>query len=272
MIIAQLSDTHIAKVGAKIGEECQTAAHLARAVAHLNNLPARPDLVIITGDCVDKGSAEEYQRLRELLRPLKMPFYLIPGNHDDRVQLRQAFGTQGDEEMTDFIQYVVNCGEVRLLALDTNIPGEDGGYLCQQRLDWLAAQLAAESSRPTIIFLHHPPFVTGITSLDNMGLAGKEALGEIVARHSNIERIVAGHVHCALQRRFYGSIALTCPSTAHQVFLDLKRPECLSMVMETPACLIHAWQPATGLVTHTSLIGDFGPVKEVFDGIKWLPL
>jgi 3',5'-cyclic-AMP phosphodiesterase len=271
MIIAQISDPHITQVGGKADRKYETAVHLQRAVAHLARLPAPPDVVLVTGDCVDGGSVLEYERFRDLLRPLTMPVYAIPGNHDDRGHLREVFGTQGTTPMACFIQYVVDEWPVRLIALDTNVPGHHEGYLCAERLCWLEERLAEAPGRPTVIFLHHPPFPTGLAVLDHMGLEGANALGAIIARHPQVERIVAGHVHCTMQRRFHGTLPITCPSTAHQLFLDLQRPERLAVVMEPPACLLHVWSDTTGLVTHTSLIGEYGPVKELYDGEKWLP-
>src|SRR5690348_11969552 len=110
MIIAQISDTHITLPGTRVDTVCRTTSHLEQTVAHLNSLPALPDIVIITGDCTDKGKPEEYQRLKEILSPLKMPVYLIPGNHDDRNQFRQAIGSQGEQEMEGFVQYVIDRG------------------------------------------------------------------------------------------------------------------------------------------------------------------
>jgi 3',5'-cyclic AMP phosphodiesterase CpdA len=269
MIIAQISDPHITRPGAELDRTYATAEHLRRAVDHLLRLPARPDLVLLTGDCVDAGSAEEYERLRELLSPLTMPVYAVPGNHDDRQRLREAFGAQGTRPMAEFVQYVVEDWPVRLIGLDTNVPGEPGGRLCAERLGWLADRLAEQPARPTVIFMHHPPFRTGLHVLDAMGLDGSEALGAVVARHPNVERVLAGHVHRLMQRRFHGSVAMTCPSTAHQVHLDLQRPQRLAVVMEPPTCLLHAWDERSGLVTHASPIGKHGPVEEVHDGEKW---
>jgi Icc protein len=104
-----------------------------------------------------------------------------------------------------------------------------------------------------------------------MGLEGADAVGAIVARYPHVERIVAGHIHCAMQRRFQGTLAMTCPSTAHQMYLDLQRVERLAVVMEPPACLLHVWRETTGLVTYTSLIGEYGPGTAIHNGEKWLP-
>jgi Icc protein len=271
MIIAQISDSHITQVGGTADRKYATATHLQRAVAHLTRLPAPPDVVLVTGDCVDRGSVAEYERFRDLLRPLTMPVYVIPGNHDDRVHLREVFGTQGAKPMAGFVQYVVDEGPVRLIALDTNIPGHHAGHLCAERLRWLEERLAEAPARPTVIFLHHPPFPTGLQVFDQRGLEGAEAFGALVARSPNVERVVAGHIHCAMQRRFSGTLAMTCPSTAYEIFLDLQRVERLAVVMESPACLLHVWRETTGLVTYTSLIGEYGPVTEIREGGKSLP-
>ena len=271
MIIAQIRDSHITHVGGQADRQYATATHLQRAVAHLTRLPAPPDVVLVTGDCVDSGSVPEYERFRDLLRPLTMPVYVIPGNHDDRVQLGEVFGTQGAQPMAGFVQYVVDEWPVRLIALDTNIPGHHAGSLCAERLCWLAERPSEAPTRPTVIFLHHPPFPTGLQVFDQRGLEGAEAFGAMVARYPNVERVVAGHIHCALQRRFAGTLAMTCPSTAYQLCLDLQRVERLAVVMEPPACLLHVWRETAGLVTYTSLIGEYGPVTEIREGGKSLP-
>jgi len=270
MIIAQISDTHITGDDGHMERTYGTAGCLHRAVDHLNRLSLPPDLVMVSGDCVDGGTAAEYERFQELLRPLSMPVYVIPGNHDDRTQMGEIFGTQGDQAMDGFVQYVVDAGPLRLIALDTNILGEGGGRLCPQRLDWLDARLSEAPDRPTAIFLHHPPFNTGFAVMDEMGLVNAEDFGAIVARHPQIERVLAGHIHCAMQRRFHGTLAASCPSTATQIHLDFAHPDRLSVDQSAPACLLHSWHEATGLLTHTSYIGDPGPVDTVYDGEKWV--
>src|SRR5438045_2215019 len=104
MIIAQISDTHIVAPGKlfrcpvqgtapdaeRVYREFDTAAYLAQAVVALNALVPRPDVAVITGDLVDNGDPEEYEHSRAVLRPLAMPFFVIPGNHDARDPLRAA--------------------------------------------------------------------------------------------------------------------------------------------------------------------------------------
>jgi len=267
MIIAQLSDPHItlANGGADAATE-----HLQRAVAHLLALPSRPDVVLVTGDCVHHGQRAEYARFQELLRPLPMPVYVVPGNHDNREQMLEVFGPQGTHSLPGFVQYVVDGWPVRLLALDTHVPGRDDGYVCAARLQWLEERLSEAPTHPTIVFMHHPPVQIGLAVTDQMGLHDADALGAIVGRYPQVERIVAGHVHMSLLRRFAGTVVMTCPSTAHAMLPDLTRPERLAVVMEPPACLLHVWGKTTELMSYTSRIGDHGPVVELHDGTQWL--
>ena len=113
---------------------------------------------------------------------------------------------------------------------------------------------------PTVILMHHPPFVTGIGHMDNIGFAKAGELEGIVRRHPQIERILCGHLHRPIHVRFGGTVASTCPSPAHQVVLDLDPDAPSRFLMEPPSYQLHLWRDGTGLVSHTALIGDFaGP-------------
>jgi 3',5'-cyclic-AMP phosphodiesterase len=273
MLIAQISDTHILAPGelyaARIvpprpGAErayadVDTAACLIRAVAELNALAPLPDITVVTGDLVDHGEPAEYHHLRRLLAPLSMPVFVIAGNHDSRAPLRQAFGADGYLPADGFLHYTVEDYPLRLVALDTSIPGENGGSLCEERLSWLDAALAAAPDQPTLVLMHHPPFATGITYMDGYGLENSAALAEIVARHPQIERIACGHLHRAIDHRFAGTVAGTAPSTAHQIRLNLTPEAPLRFMFEPPGYQLHVWQEASGLVTHTAVFGDWRP-------------
>jgi 3',5'-cyclic AMP phosphodiesterase CpdA len=272
MLVAQISDTHILASGKlfrariatpapgadSIYAEIDTGDCLARAVAAINELVTLPDVTIVTGDLVDHGEAAEYDHFRHLLAPLRMPVFVIAGNHDSRAPLRAAFGTDGYLPPDGFLHYTVEDYPLRLVALDTSIPGENGGTLCEERLGWLDRTLAAAPDRPTLVLMHHPPFATGITFMDGYGLANIPALAEIVARHSQIERIACGHLHRAIERRFAGTVAGTAPSAAHQLHLDLRPGARLHFRFEPPGYQLHLWEAGSGLVTHTAVFGDWG--------------
>lgn len=259
MILCQISDTHIKAGRKRAYGVVDTAAMLEQCVAQVRGLPQRPDAVLLTGDLVDLGRADEYGLLRELLAPLDMPLYLMPGNHDERIALRQAFPEHKYlRQWEPFIQYSIDDFPVRLVALDTLIPGRGEGELCEARLDWLERTLAA-STAPTIVALHHPPFVTGIGHMDRVSLANIDGLAQIVARHPQVERVIAGHLHRPITVRFAGTVASTCPSPAHQVALDLDPTAADDFIMEPPAFQLHLWD-GRQLVTHTAYVGQFaGP-------------
>ena len=261
MLIAQISDTHIKPEGRLGYRRVDTALHLARCVEHVQRLTPVPDVVLVTGDLVDAGLDEEYTRLRRLLAPLPMPVYVIPGNHDARDPLRRAFGCDGYlPREGEYLHYVIDTHPLRLIGLDTLVPGESGGRLGPDRLAWLDARLAEAPQRPTLVFMHHPPFKTGIEGMDSQWLEDSEALGAVIRRHTHVEGVTCGHVHRAIHMRWCGTVVSTAPSSAHQVALDLRRPGVFGWVMEPPACLLHLWREGVGLVTHTSPVGEFpGP-------------
>ena len=260
MLIAQISDTHIKPEGRLAYERVDTAWHLGRCVAHLLALDPRPDIVLATGDLVDAGLVDEYRLLARLLAPLPMPVYLIPGNHDAREPLREVFAHHHYLPRAGFLHYAIDEHPLRLIGLDTLVPGQGGGVMDDERVRWLNARLAEAPRRPTLIFMHHPPFRTGIDRMDTQGVANADAMGKVIAQHPQVEAIVCGHLHRPIHTRWHGTVVTTAPSPAHQVALDLDKGDRLGWVMEPPACLLHWWREGAGLVTHTSYVGEFaGP-------------
>jgi 3',5'-cyclic AMP phosphodiesterase CpdA len=209
MLLCQISDPHIVPRGALAYGRVDTSSMLERCVAKVIAQPRLPDVTVVTGDLTDHATAEEYGTLRELLAPIaaRMPLYLAVGNHDDRDGLRAAFPEHAHLAGEDgFVQYVVDDFTVRLVVLDTLIPGAPGGRLCADRLRWLDATLAA-SKRPTIVAQHHPPLATGLTIMDAMALEDPAAEEAVIARHPQVERVICGHYHRNIQARFGGTIA-----------------------------------------------------------------
>lgn len=268
MIIVQITDTHIKPPGRLAYRRVDTAPFLERAVAAILALTPRPDVILATGDLVDAGDAEEYARLLGLLRPLDIPLFAVPGNHDERAGLAKAFPDLAARVGgSRFFHYTVEDWPVRLIAMDTVLPGSGAGEVCAERLGWLDARLAEQPDRPTIIFQHHPPFDTGIGHMDRLGLSGAEAMAAVVRRHPQVERVLCGHLHRPIQVRWAGTIASTAPSTAHQVALDLRDDAPSAFVMEPPGYQIHMWRADTGVVSHTAMVGDYdGPYPFFKDG------
>ena len=268
-LLGQISDLHIKTPGKLSYKVVDCAAMLSRCVDEILRLPQRPDALVVTGDLVDFGNADEYAHLRRLLAPLPMPYYLLPGNHDERGALRAGFPDHAYlRQWEPFIQYAIDDWPLRIVAIDTVIPGEGGGRLDEERLAWLDRVLNLQKSKPTVVVMHHPPFPTLIGHMDKVGLQGGDALAKVIARHPQVERVLCGHLHRPIQFRFAGTIAQTCPSPAHQVALDLAPDAKSQFEMEPPAFMLHAWREGVGVVSHTAFIGDFAGPYPFFDGDK----
>lgn len=264
MIIAQITDLHIKPPGRLAYRKVDTAQYLQRAVDYLNQLDPRPDVVVMTGDLVDAGSAVEYGRLREILTSLTIPFLLIPGNPDSRDPLRAAFpGHTWMKGHDGFIQYVVDDYPVRLIGLDTTEPERIGGILCETRLRWLDEQLT-QSDKPSVLFMHHPPFATATAYHDADRLENREGFAAVIGRHPHVKWVLCGHVHRGITVYWQGVPMSAISSTAHQLVLNLGQPSDLMFAMEPPACQLLVSSPE-GMIAHVCPIGTFDGPYPIFE-------
>jgi Icc protein len=261
--IAQISDLHIKPPGSLAYGRLDTAKALQRCVAALNEFTPKPDLVVISGDLADTPVPEEYDHLKRLLAPLQLPFVGIPGNHDSRELMRAAFPQAAYAFASGPLNQKVEVGGLDLVLLDSSVPGKPHGELDAPTLQWLDETLASKLDRPALLFLHHPPFITGIWHMDRQNLRNAGELASIVRRHPRVQLIAAGHVHRATLAMFAGVPTTICPAPNHAVDLDLAELRAPSFKVEPPAFHLHSWFPGEGfgsVVTHQVPIGDFdGP-------------
>jgi Icc protein len=263
VLLVQLSDPHIVEAGELLLGGIDTASFLRAAVQHVNGLDPQPDLVLLTGDLVNEGRPAQYDHLGRLLEPLQAPYHLVPGNHDLTEDLREAFPLQVHGEPGGRADGVIE-GPLRVITLDSSRYPEPGGSLDAEQLEWLDQTLTSAPDQPAVVAVHHPPFATGIKHMDTMALdaASSAALASVIAEHPQVERVLSGHLHRSIGRRFAGTIALTAPSTAHAVQLDLGDGQA-AWNHEPPAMLLHLLMPAGGVVTHLEVSGDHRPVSFV---------
>jgi 3',5'-cyclic AMP phosphodiesterase CpdA len=263
VLIAQISDLHIKPPGSLAYGRVDTASALERCVAALNAFRPRPDLVVISGDLADTPTAEEYEHLKRLLAQLELPFVGIPGNHDSRELMRAAFPLADYAFASGPLNQRVEIGGLDLVLLDSSVAGKPHGELDAATLQWLAATLASSPDRPALLFLHHPPFATGIWHMDRQNLLNAGELATVVKRHPRVQLIACGHVHRATLAMFAGVPSTICPAPNHAVDLDLAQLREPSFKVEPPAFHLHSWFPGEGfgsVVTHQVPIGDFdGP-------------
>lgn len=257
MIIAQLSDPHVTVRGSDFDKLYHTAGKLKRAIDVVNKMAPQPDFIFLTGDLVNRGGTDEYTVLKKLIDRCEMPVYLGVGNHDDREALIKYFPDHNYLPKKGFIQYVIEQEGLRMIMLDTNIPGKPNGTLCKERLDWLDKTLKESPDIPTAIFMHHPPIKTGIIAMDKMGFLDADSFGEVVKDHKQINRIFCGHVHRSIQGNFHGIPVQICPSTSHKVLLHLLANEKLATTAEPPEILLHMWDKEVGFITHSCFTGNF---------------
>jgi Icc protein len=268
MLICQLSDLHVCAAGMSCNRVSETNTFAARAFRAVARIRPAPDVVLITGDLTESGMPTEYENFAALLRQnlamprsVALPVYVIPGNHDQRDNLRRDLAhLPGVTADPVYVQYAVDDQPVRLVMLDTLVAGASHGELRDEQLAWLDRTLAAVPDKPTLIGMHHPPFSCGIAHMDRIALRAPDVFAATVARHRQVRRIVCGHHHRPVFGQVAHAIASISPSVAHQVELTFDPDDRGALNFEPPAFHLHRWTAADGIVTHTAYVEDFpGP-------------
>lgn len=224
MLIAHISDFHVfadAPETSLVRADAEQAAR--KVVADIASYKPAFDAVMFTGDLADGGSEENYALLAEILRPLDMPVFVVPGNHDNRAGLRAAFENVLPFGQSPYLNYEARLGDLHILALDTLVEGQIHGALDRSQLDWLAGRLESRPDERTLILMHHPPFPSGNAPLDAMALRdGREEFGRLVWGYDQPLYILAGHIHRPFQAVWNGAFCQVAGSPAFQHALDLR--------------------------------------------------
>lgn len=252
MLIGQITDIHLGFDPDNPAEF--NRKRLDQVLSHLCAPGRRPDLLLATGDLVDRGDADSYRRLRNALEICPFPVWPCLGNHD----LRETFSQYFPEipVVDGFVQYEIDTGPLRLLVVDTLEEGRHGGSFCKVRARWLSDRLSEKSDQPTIVVMHHPPVEVGIewmnTDPDEPWVA---RFAETIAGHTQVKGLICGHLHRPIVAAWRGTTVTICPSTAPQVALDLapidpERPDNRPMIIaDPPAFALHRWN-GRELVSH----------------------
>jgi Icc protein len=224
--LVQLSDLHL-----RPGEDDGPALRLERAVQRVAALQPQPHAVLLSGDIADTPSSAAYAQAHELLSPLGVPLYAIPGNHDDRDLVRARFGPAPAPAGAP-VCFAVDCGPLRLVGCDSTRAGDDAGALGGEQLGWLEQTLGQAPGKPTLLALHHPPVLTGVRVMDAIALDAEDrvALEALLAAHRQVLAITCGHVHTTMTTAFAGRPLLICPSTNSTIRLDLRPRDDLPFV------------------------------------------
>lgn len=239
MKIIQLSDLHLRGDGKLSFRVANTPKLVEDCFAHLDSLPWQPAAIVITGDLADSGNVDAYKRLKQFLDRLAVPVYLLPGNHDKRDRMLSILSEYcpADQSVAPYFCYTVEHYPMRMVFMDGTRPGSHSGHLDESVAVWLERELAKAPTVPTLLFTHHPPFLTGFGRMDEP-YENKERLAAILKHYPNV-RLCCGHIHRSITTQWAGCIALTAPSVAMQIELDLSPTGGDEFRMETPGYLLH---------------------------------
>ncbi len=264
MLIAQITDFHVVSEGKLAYGVIDSRARLEQAVEALLRLDRRPDAVLVTGDLVDRPDPASYAFVARQLARTALPTYVIPGNHDSRAMLLAHFPalpTIGEER---YVAYAIEDFPLRLIGLDTTRYGAHLADFFSVRADWLERTLADRPDTPTLLFLHHPPFETGVAAMDFLGTEWSGGLEAVVRRHPQVIRIACGHHHRAITASWAGTVVTAAPGVAHQYPSRFRNDALPALTLEAPGLLLHWWNGRT-LASHVMPV-DPVPTHEFFAG------
>ena len=246
--ILQISDTHIVPEGALVSGRLDTADALARLVLRINSIRDQIgaiDALLVSGDLSDDGRAASYERFKALIAPLNLPTYVIPGNHDRRDPMRNAFA---DVLPTDgLLNWTRQIGDIHLIGLDTLVEGQGLGTLSGESLSFLQAALSEAGNSPVLLALHHPPFSCGIGFMDNIGLTNRSDLRDLLASYDGPLRVFCGHIHNMIVSDIAGHIVISAPSPCSTFAYDRRPDAPVGYMTPEDGCLLHRWE--TGFQT-----------------------
>ncbi len=267
MIIAQISDTHIALDSPDADRRIRD---FELTIADINALDPAPDVIVHTGDIVHNGRQDEYAQAAATLAKARAPVYVLAGNKDNRANLRAAFAAGGYlAPDSDFIDYAIDDYTVRLIALDTLSSGSNKGDFCPERVRRLIDLIDAETAKPIVIFTHHPPFEVAVGP-DRLHFETPEMMSRLRQALQHSGRVVAvfsGHVHRPAAGHV-GSIPATvmpCIATA------LRRGEYPAQMKMRPVYQVHRFDPVWGFATETRIVGTGPSAASTCDSILLRP-
>jgi len=221
--LLHISDTHLLAGGRPLGGRFDTAVNLTRALEAAEATGIRPDAIVFTGDLTDLGEPDAYVALREAVEPvaarLDAPVIWVAGNHDERTALRRHLLDLAPTE--EPVTGVWDLGGLRLVALDSSVPGWHHGDLDDEQLAWLRGVLATPAPLGTILALHHPPIPSHVPLFDILELRDQGRLAEVIAG-TDVRAILAGHLHYSTSATFAGVPVSVAAATCYT--MNLARP------------------------------------------------
>lgn len=257
--ILHVTDTHLVVPPALVSHVLDTADLLRKGVAAIEEALPRigpVDALLVTGDVSDDGSLESYELFRSMIEPLGLPVLAIPGNHDLREPMRAAFRDLGLFAEAGRLNWVRDVGGLRIVGIDTLVEGSGGGVVDEATLGFLEDALAIGG--PVLLALHHPPFLSGIRFMDAIGLAGIDALRDVLERSAADIRIVCGHLHLVATGSVGRIPVIVGPSTCSTFRLDFRPDAPVGFFAGGGGFMVHDWADEFRSMHVPAVIGE-GP-------------
>ena len=212
----QLTDLHFPPQPEDHPYGSDPVGNLRRVVARVRQMAVHPCCILISGDLTDDGLPVSYRHLKSALADIRelfgVPVLLGLGNHDRRIPFRQIIlgETTAQDEHARYY-YSTRIGDLRILMLDSLVPGALHGELGSQQLAWLADQLCDPAPDGDLVVLHHPVLPRGLPRATDNILVDADALRSVLRGHP-ILGVLAGHSHVVSAAPFGGTIAITAPA------------------------------------------------------------
>lgn len=266
-VIVHLSDTHLLAGNRPLGGRYDTAANLTATLAAVERTGVRPDAIVFTGDLTDLGEPEAYAALRAEVEPfaarLGAPLVWVAGNHDERPALRAALLRAAPTE--EPVTGVWDLDGLRLIALDSTVPGWHHGDLDPGQLEWLRGVLAEPAPLGTILALHHPPLPSHIPFFNILELRHQDALAGVIAG-TDVRAILAGHLHYSTSGTFAGVPVSVASATCYTMNLQRPPAEVNGMDAGQSFHLVHVYDDT---ITHAVVPVGEAETAEFFSA-EWL--
>jgi len=209
--VAQITDIHLFADENQELVGMPTKDSFCAVIEQLKKLDSELDLLLLTGDVSGDGSPESYENLQNLLHPLQIPTYSLPGNHDCAIAMEGALNLRLFSRRKSFER-----GGWNFILLNSSVPEQVHGHLSVETLDWLDSQLVIIDEKPTLIAIHHPPFLVNSPWLDSSKLQNSEDFFAIIDSYPQIKLVICGHIHQEFQYQRHNVRYLGTPSTCIQ--------------------------------------------------------
>ena len=265
-VIVHISDTHLLAGNRPLGGRYDTAGNLSATLAAVERTGIRPDAIVFTGDLTDLGEPDAYAALRAEVEPfaarLGAPVVWVAGNHDERPALRE--GLLDAAPSSEPVTGVWDLGGLRLVGLDSTVPGWHHGDLDAAQLDWLRDVLATPAPLGTILALHHPPLPSHIPFFDILELQHQDELAAAIAG-SDVRAILAGHLHYSTSGTFHGIPVSVASATCYTMNLQRPPQEVNGMDAGQSFQLVHVYEDT---ITHAVVPVGEAETADVFSA-EW---